>query len=71
MEFGTARFLDNLRKRKISPDAGRITLPLNIMEAVLEELRLGNKDNARTGPTLALGSGSVRRSSAWQRCRRR
>lgn len=53
MEFATARYLDNLRKRKISPDAGRITLPLNIMEAVLEDLRLGNKDNARTGLTLA------------------
>ena len=54
VEYMITQLLRNHREHKIPADSGRATLPLNIMEAVLEDTRLRNLDNARVGITLAL-----------------
>jgi len=45
-------WIDFHKARKVPYDHGRVLLPVNIAEAVLEDMRLGYKDNARAGVTL-------------------
>ena len=51
----TKRFLQAIETGNVRPEHGINSLAINIMEAVLEDERMENFDNAETGKLLAAG----------------
>ena len=49
----TKRFLQAIETGNVRPEHGINSLAINIMEAVLEDERMENFDNAETGKVLA------------------
>ena len=49
------RFIQAIETRDVRPDHQINSLAINIMEAVLEDERMENFDNAETGKLLAAG----------------
>jgi hypothetical protein len=57
-------YLKNFKTKKVPHDDGRVGLPVNILEAALEDLRLGYRENARAGFLLSLHPPGEKRPNA-------
>ncbi|MCP3925888.1 MAG: hypothetical protein GY714_25250 [Desulfobacterales bacterium] len=53
VEVVIGQYIDSHKSGKIKGYAGRVSLPVNIMEAVIADFKKGNKENAAAGIVLA------------------